>query len=137
MREALDLSPLAEVVSQLMWADRVDAQLRGQDGFGEDLAPLAASTWKKRKGDGPPLSPFGSSSRVVTNYNVEIIPISTGLILLSGTWEGIPWLIYHLEGEGRLPVRDIAHVRPETWEKIGEAVATFCQDLVSGGRFQL
>lgn len=136
LREALDLTPLAETISQMMWADRIDAQLRGQDGFGQPLEALAASTLKKRKGSGWPLSPFDGSSRVVTNYSVEILPISTTSILLSGTWEGIPWLIYHLEGDGHLPVRDIAHVRPETWERIGEAVHDFCQTLLAGGRFQ-
>jgi hypothetical protein len=46
---------------------------------------------------------------------------------------GIPFLPFHFRGEGHLPQRDLAHVRPSALKKAREALTAFVQRLLATG----
>jgi indole-3-glycerol phosphate synthase len=46
------------------------------------------------------------------------------------TVNGIPFLPFHFRGEGSLPVRDLAHVRPTALAKAREALRAFVAKLI-------
>jgi hypothetical protein len=104
-----------------MRRDNERGLLAGQDKDGKPLARLADSTLKKRKpGESPlPLIPRRRSSRVIANYRTTSFQRPDGAWVAIGAWQnllsrkGVPYLPFHLEGRGRLPIRNIAGVRPE------------------------
>jgi hypothetical protein len=107
-----------------------DDRQAGIDRFGKPLAPLAASTLKKRSrggllggGSGPPLAPRGWGSRVVTNFVVTSYSTLGRRVFECGwtgmlTKKGRPWLPYHILGKGFNPVRNIAGASPTPWAKL-------------------
>jgi hypothetical protein len=99
--------------------------MAGVDRFGKPLAKPAASTVKgyERKGQvRQVLAPHGLSSRVITKFRVRWQFIGTQWRAVIG-WDGIPWLIYHLQGCAKgsnprrpnwwLPQRDIGGISPK------------------------
>jgi len=81
---------------------------------------------------GPPLAPRGKQSRVITNLETTYGPPggipADGRWFAAGAWDqvvsraGIPFLPFHFRGEGRLPRRDLAGVRPDGVEKARAAM---------------
>lgn len=90
----------------------------GEDRFGRDIAPPAASTLKGRKGvlAGFVLAPRGLASRTITNFFVKWERVGDAWRMVDG-WRDIPWMIYHLRGapagskpnqpNWSLPMRDV------------------------------
>jgi hypothetical protein len=117
----VDLQPIALELKDLMLRENLEARLAGVDKDGQALAPLrhgrplTPAEIRDRGGDGPPLAPRGAGSRVVTEFEVDIIPVGNGDIIIQGSWPRIPWLALHSIGAGRLPVRDIISdpIRPD------------------------
>jgi hypothetical protein len=69
---------------------------------------------------GPPLAPRGAFSRVITNLKTGSAPSNDGKTWTAwGAWvdvvstKGVPFLGAHFNGAGRLPIRNLAGVRPE------------------------
>lgn len=107
-----DLSGLRQPITQTIQEEHRRARLAGLDRFGKPLAPLAPSTLKTRDGNGPPLAPHEAGSRVVNNFVVNVEPTSNGVRIEAG-YVGMPWIRYHAQGAGRLPVRDVIGLQPE------------------------
>lgn len=129
-------TPLLEELERVLVADNREGLLAGTDGDGRPLAPLAASTLKKRKGTGPPLIPQFTASRAIANYRTAHGQDGPGRWVVLGAWEnvlsrgGVPFLPFHFRGEGRLPTRDIANIRPEGMRRAREAVLAFGLRLI-------
>jgi hypothetical protein len=73
-----------------------------------------------RKLGGPPLAPRGQFSRVITNLTTDYEVSADGRIWTAfGVWldvvstKGVSFLPFHFNGSGRLPVRNLAGVRPD------------------------
>jgi hypothetical protein len=120
-----NLSEVLPALEKEMWEDNRDGLLASTDKDGKPLAPLAASTLKNRaRGNGGPLVPRGRQSRFIANYRVGSIKLGDGNYKLIGAWQdvrskkGVAFAGFHIEGAGRLPVRDIAGVRPTGKAKI-------------------
>ena len=61
--------------------------LAGKNAAGQDLAKLAPSTLKGRKGSGPPTAPRGASSRIITQYRADFSQQGRDWVL-SRSWFG-------------------------------------------------
>lgn len=122
-------------LERLAWHDNREGLLAGQDGDGRPLAPLAARTIKYRKSatgpadpHAPPLIPARERSRAIANYRVTHVRRSATSWLILGAWQdvlssrGVPFLPFHAEGAGHLPVRDIFAVRPAGRRKMSAAL---------------
>lgn len=92
---------------------------------------------------GPPLAPRGQFSRVISNLRTgHAPPIESGDRV---TWEafgywddvmskdGRPFLVYHFNGAGRLPVRDLRGVRPDGIQKAKTTAVNWMMDIVRSG----
>ncbi|MHC5536646.1 hypothetical protein ACYOEI_00045 [Singulisphaera rosea] len=123
-----NLSVLAKPIGQILLDD--NRNNLGTDWHGNTLAPLAESTLKRREGNGPPLAPRGTDSRIVTNAFIDATRTTSGLVVELG-WKGIPWLRFHTSGTKWMPQRDITGVRPQTMDKITDLVQNYYADLVS------
>lgn len=106
---------------------------KGRRGAFSGFGPAAAglhnnlTSAEYRKLKGPPLAPRGAFSRVVTNYITTPIvygPLRFGVV---GAWlnvvdaKGWTFLHHHFNGDGRLPKRDLAGIRPEGVKKLKTA----------------
>ena len=86
--------------------------------------------------DGPALAPRGADSRIVTNFRTSS-GREGGAWVAMGAWEdvlsldGVPFLGFHFRGEGHLPVRDLAHVRPSAMRRAKEALHDFAVALMA------
>ena len=128
-----DPQPLAVDIRQIVIDDNLIARTVGVDGDGLGMIPLRPMTpgqIRRRGGDGPPLAPQGSASRIVTDFQVEAVPVSAGSYLVVGSWPSLPFLIFHAEGSGRLPVRDVFGLRLQAVEAIDGAAGEFAADVV-------
>lgn len=82
---------------------------------------------------GPPLAPRGQFSRVVTNLLTDHGRDANGQWYAMGYWDevlsnaGIPFLHYHFQGSGRLPIRDLTGLRPAGREKALEALRNWAR----------
>lgn len=86
------------------------------------------TTSEYRKLTGPPLAPRGLDSRVVRNF--ETAAGFTGKEWFVESFltnvlnrKGEPFMHYHFDGSGRLPVRDLRGIRPEGRERIKKLLA--------------
>lgn len=122
------------------------ANPRARRGSLAGFGPIAAgfnnnlTSSEYRRLDGPPLSPRRQFSRVITNLVTSYIepegnsPIWTAV----GTWrevvstKGVQFLPYHFEGKGRLPVRNLAGVRPEGRAEARRVAVNWLRLLVRG-----
>jgi hypothetical protein len=90
--------------------------------------------------DGPPLAPRRQFSRVITNLVTGFIEPGTGgdIWTAVGAWrevvsvKGIQFLPYHFSGAGRLPVRNLAGVRPEGRAEARRVAVNFFRLLIRG-----
>ena len=86
--------------------------------------------------DGPPLAPRRQYSRVITNYTQEPRQIGQRTWEVVGSWvnvlsrKGVPFLRYHFEGAGRLPIRDLRGIREWGMSRIKSAVRAWMLDQV-------
>ena len=86
--------------------------------------------------DGPPLAPRKQFSRVITNYEVKPRQIGARKWEVVGAWinvlsrKGVPFLRYHFEGAGRLPIRDLRGIRAWGMERIRSATRAWMIDQV-------
>lgn len=132
---AADLGPVMPRLEQLAWQDNEQGLLAGQDRDGLPMAPLAARTIRYRRSEtgradphAPPLIPARRQSRAIANYRVTSFRKSKGTWVILGAWmnvlskKGVPFLGFHAEGAGHLPVRDIFGVRPAGRSKISAAL---------------
>lgn len=122
-RRCGDLSPLQEPVRQVLTEDNTHRALAGIDVQGRPFAPLARSTLLHRRGSGPPLAPRSASSRIVTDYTVQVTT-GMGRLTFAASWPGIPWMECHHTGTARMPKRDAYGFRQVALDKI--------RDMMSG-----
>lgn len=109
-----DFAPLASELERVFTSENEQARIRGEDRFGSYLQEVTNETKKRTgRGPGPPLAPNLNASRTITKYSVQVTAGPEGIRVQSG-WSGIPWLRYHADGSGRLPVRDIIGVSDES-----------------------
>ena len=89
--------------------------------------------------DGPPLAPRGRDSRIVTQFRQRHGRDGQAWYV-EGGWEdvltvsGIPFLPFHFRGEGNLPIRDLAHVRPNLLAQARSALIVFARNIVGSGQ---
>lgn len=126
-------------LERIAWEDNRDGLLASTDKDGRPLAPLSAATLKDRaRGSGGPLVPRGRQSRAIANYRVTSFQRQDGNWVLLGAWQnvlsrrGVPFLGFHAEGRGHLPVRDIFGVRPTGKQKIQAAMKAWLLSRWSG-----
>jgi hypothetical protein len=90
------------------------------------------SDWGHPRGDGPPLAPIVPASRIISGFEVEILP-SFDAVEIVGGWPSMPFLIHHVTGyvnhlTGReVPSRDPVGVTPQGWELIAEATEAWLE----------
>lgn len=88
---------------------------------------------------GPPLAPRGRFSRVITNLRTQFGRLSATAFQAIGYWDqvvstkGVPFLLAHFEGRGRLPKRDLRGVRPEGVAKARTALRAWAIDFIRRG----
>jgi hypothetical protein len=109
-------------------------------GFGPAISGLNnnLSSSEYRKLDGPPLAPRRGFSRVITNLFTGSgrDPSAANRWVAFGAWrevvdtKGRPFLQYHFNGEGSLPVRDLRGVRPEGMAKARIAAIEFMKSEI-------
>jgi hypothetical protein len=95
---------------------------------------LSSSSYRQL--DGPPLAPRRQFSRVITNLLTAFGRISSHTWQAIGYWnevlskKGRPFLMYHFNGEGRLPKRDLRGIRPEGRDKAQKAARAWMIDQI-------
>jgi len=89
---------------------------------------------------GPPLAPRGLDSRIVTNLMTEFDHPSPTEWIAYGVWKEVvardgetEFLVFHFDGEGNLPVRDIRGVRPPEFIEAKESAKAWLIDAVRSG----
>jgi hypothetical protein len=89
-------------------------------------------------GSGKPLVPHGAESRAITNLATDHTPIGPNEWLVYGAWVGVvskkdvQFLPFHFRGEGRLPVRDLAGLRPQGLTEAQAAIERWGMALLNG-----
>jgi hypothetical protein len=74
---------------------------------------------------GPPLAPRKQFSRVITNYQQEVVQVSDTVWEVVGAWinvlskKGVPFLTFHFNGVGQKR-RDLRGIRPDGMTRIRE-----------------
>jgi hypothetical protein len=155
--DEIDFEPLMLEWRKILEEDNEEGARLGLDGYG---VPLDAVTYRPdpkagtrkpinydiqnnnnltsshyRTLDGPPLAPRGMQSRIVTNFRTAHQRDGKDWHAL-GAWEdvlsvqGIPFLGFHFRGEGNLPVRDLAHVRPGALARARQALVDFVRSIL-------
>lgn len=129
-------------VVKLSDRQRNGAKARAKKGGFGGFGPMAAglhnnlSRQEYEALSGPPLAPRGQFSRVITNYRFALFnhgPLRFGV---TGMWfeivsmKGRKFLGAHLRGKGKLPVRDIAGIRPVGMLKIRTAFRNWAVDSI-------
>lgn len=140
----LDYGPLAEVWGAIIEEDNRRGVLQGLDGWGRPLVPIAQSTRRHRKSamgaadpNAPPLIPAWERSRVISAFTSGWIWERHGSVqkyTVIGAWEnvftsssGVQFLPFHFRGEGKLPRRDLAHLRPDGVAAARRALRAFVE----------
>jgi hypothetical protein len=107
-------------------------------GSGAERANNNLTSAEYRLLDGPALAPRGKFSRAITNLLTDFDDSRrrAGQWEAWGYWEGVvsvkgvPFLIYHFEGKGHLPQRDLRGLRPEGKERSRQALRAWAIDMV-------
>jgi len=140
---ALDMTGLLLDWEDLLDRDNEAGILAGIDGYGRPITPVKyrpkppkrrisatfvilnrpndnpTTSWYRTM-DGPALAPRRKDSRSIKNFVTAHQRLSDRAWVAYGAWKNVldpagrPFLPCHFRGEGRLPVRDLAHVRPNT-----------------------
>lgn len=114
---------------------------RPRSGIFGGFGPMAAglhnnlTSAEYRKLNGPPLAPRRQFSRVITNLRTAYE--QEGRVWTAyGAWFDVvdakrrPFLKYHFKGSGRLPMRDLAGLRPEGRAKARRAFIAWAADQI-------
>lgn len=105
--------------------------LAGLDRQGRTLTELKSPRKGRYAGaTGPPLAPFGEGSGLVTNFSTRVVGSGAARAVEAG-WSGIPWLIFHIEGRGHNPVRDVSGLTPSLWETARRRFADWARGLIN------
>jgi hypothetical protein len=154
----VDFTPLMMEWRTILEEDNREARLAGQDGWGIPLIPVTyrpdpsgkpanhtilannnlTSSWY-RELTGPPMAPRGVESRTITNFVTSHLHLGSQWQAL-GAWEdvfsptGYPFLGAHFRGEGWLPVRNLAHVRPTAMARVRDVLSRFGRWLITHER---
>jgi hypothetical protein len=91
-----------------------------------------------RRLGGPPLAPRGQFSRAITNLLTDFDDSqrSRGIWEAWGYWDevvsakGEPFLLFHFEGQGHNPIRDLRGVRPAGRELVAKATREWAYDMI-------
>lgn len=89
-------------------------------------------------GSGKPLDPHGLDSRVIANLRTGHFMDSPGEWIVFGAWEnvlsskGVEFLPFHFQGQGRLPVRDLASLRPDGVKRAVALVEQWMMAVLAG-----
>jgi hypothetical protein len=158
--DSIDFEPLMMEFEAILKEDNDAAVMAGIDGFDMPLIPVTyrpdpkAGTGKVRTPStrpynnlsttaykmlgGPPLAPRGMDSRIATNFRTGYVQLeSEKAWLVLWAWEDvvsvddIAFLGFHFRGEGNLPVRNLAHLRPSTYRRCKAALHDFTVRLIS------
>jgi hypothetical protein len=150
-----DFTPLMEQWRAILEEDNTEGIMRGLDGYGHAMHPVTYRP-KPPTGhenlnilknnnlhpshyrilSGPPLAPRGLQSRVIQNFRTAWGRDGKQWVAL-GAWEDVlslkdvPFLAFHFRGEGRLPQRNLAHVRPSAMTRARKALRDFVSRLLS------
>jgi hypothetical protein len=136
-----DLGEIMPELERLVRQDNRDGLLAGTDRNGQAFAPLSPQTIKYRRSatgtadpNAPPLVPARERSRAIANYQTTSGRLSDGNWVIIGAWrnvlspKGVPFLPFHVEGDGHLPVRDLMGVRPFGRLAVGLALQTWLRE---------
>jgi len=124
---------LIKTIQGLLISGNREGLLAGTNKAGSPLAPLTSERKGPYRGaTGPPLAPFGTQSTAIDNFLTVNTTEGDSRTIIAG-WSGtstrlkgnLKILEYHIRGVGRLPVRDIGGVRPNTWNDIKIAIRKF------------
>ncbi len=133
LEDDADMSDLAAALVEMTLSDNEEARLAGVGKDGQPLEDIKESTIRRRRrrgdGDGPPLAPNESLSRVVTGFTATSEEVGPLHLRVTCRWP-MDWLHHHTQGvpANNLPPRDIVGVRPEMSEKIHDLVRSWIQD---------
>lgn len=154
-----DVAPLLTLLENTIEADNRRGVLAGTDGDDKPM-PLTwrqqneESVWVtkvlpdgrvvrfkmlgwKEGGKGPALAPHGESSRTVQSLRTAFFMDGPGEWVVVGAWEnvlsktGVPFLPFHFRGEGKLPRRDLAGLRPAGYREAVESVDVWAEAMAS------
>ena len=122
--EVADLPTLARKIRQIVLDDNREGLLAQIGADGKRLADLAPSTLKGRRGgSGPPGVPQGAESRLIVEYDAEIVFNSDGTLSIFAGWGGrVPAAYFLNKGTNRMPARPLVGLRPATRDKIQQAL---------------
>jgi hypothetical protein len=154
-----DPAPVLAALREVIRIDNHDGVLAGTDCDGKPM-PLtwrqqhAESQWVTRTmpdgtrrrfkmvgydegGSGGPLAPHGDASHTIAGLRTAFVMDGPGRWVVIGAWEdvvskaGVPYLPFHFRGEGVLPTRDLAGLRPEGLTEAAAAVDLWATSLLS------
>jgi hypothetical protein len=114
-------------------ANRAVRDSRGKGVF-QANGNLSTAAYKELTG--PPLAPRGEGSRVITHYRTAN-GYDAGWWQAIGFWDrvvsrnGVVFLPFHFRGEGRLPKRNLAGVRPWGMAKARAAAVKWARALLA------
>jgi hypothetical protein len=141
----VDFTPVMEEWEKILKESNRQYRLQGLDGYGQPLAPLSALTIKYRRSakgpadpKAPPFIPAWEKSRAIASFRTAHGRDGAAWYAV-GAWEdvvsqsGVQFLPFHFRGEGRLPVRDLAHVPDDAAAAAAQVLADFAEGLISNG----
>lgn len=134
---------IRERTPQGHWVTRVLPDGRKTHYYQAGSSPSPDAPAGVSEGSGPPLAPRGERSRVITNLETGWGKPGPGLWVVYGGWEGltsggdaeVDFLTFHFEGQGRLPTRDLAGLRPQGLEEAMTVVSAWVENQINA-RFQ-
>jgi hypothetical protein len=134
-----DPTPLLRQLEEVIFRDNERGVLAGLDRNGQRMPVTKRQldpNLSAKLGDGPPLAPKRTDSRVIKDLVTGFFQ-DGGDWVVFGAWEnvlsksGVPFLPFHFRGEGRLPVRDLAGLRPEGFTEAADLVDRFAGGLAN------
>jgi len=138
LRAGFPLEEVAEAVAVEIWQQNMADRLAGVDKDGEQLEPIKPATVERRRrrgdGEGAPLDPNYSTSRVVTNFDYNLERLDPFTVAVNYGWKDMPWLQHHLDGTvpGTFGPRDIAGMTPDAKARAAATFAEKVQEALSG-----
>lgn len=127
-----DLSPLQEPVRARLWEGNAFNVLAGLTFDNVPVAPLKASTLRRRYENGPPRAPNGSASRAVHFYTITVNAGVGDLRFIAG-WPGFPEIEYLHYGNPNMAARPTIGFRPQDLQWIREQMAPYVLNAAPAG----
>jgi hypothetical protein len=117
-----DLSPIQGAMKTLVLNGNREGL--GTDRDGAPLEPVKLSTMKRRGGNGPPLAPHGTNSRIVTQAQVDSTVTPNGMAV-ELSWPSLSWLKY------AAAKRNIVGIRPQTLGQVNQELLSYYNGLIA------